>query len=51
MSADGQYRLRVVYGEFQSRDEALEAARALPPRYQQAFQVLPRTFAELRGQI
>lgn len=47
----GQYRLRVVYGEFQTREEALEAARQLPPRYQQAFQVLPRTFAELRGQI
>ena len=51
MGAAGQYRLRVVYGEFGSREEALEAARRLPPRYQQAFHVLPRTFAELRGQI
>ena len=49
--AVGQYRLRVVFGEFDSREEALEAARRLPPRYQQAFNALPRTFAELRGQI
>ncbi len=46
-----QYRLRVVYGEFATRDEALEAARRLPPKYQQAFTPLPRTFAELRSQI
>ena len=51
MGAVGQYRLRVVFGEFDSREEALEAARRLPPRYQQAFNALPRTFAELRGQI
>jgi type II secretory pathway predicted ATPase ExeA len=47
----GQYRLRVVYGEFASRAEALEAARRLPPKYQQAFHALARSFAELRGQI
>jgi MSHA biogenesis protein MshM len=46
-----QYRLRVVYGEFATRDEALEAARRLPPKYQQAFTPLPRTFGELRSQI
>jgi hypothetical protein len=51
MGTASQYRLRVVFGEFGSRDEALEAARRLPPRYQQAFNALPRTFAELRGQI
>jgi type II secretory pathway predicted ATPase ExeA len=51
MGAAGQGRLRVVFGEFDSREEALEAARRLPPRYQQAFNALPRTFAELRGQI
>jgi hypothetical protein len=50
--ADGaQYRLRVVYGEFASREAALEAQRRLPPRYQDAFQTSPRSFAELRGQI
>jgi len=51
MGTAGQYRLRVVFGEFDSREEALDAARRLPPRYQQAFSALPRTFAELRGQI
>jgi septal ring-binding cell division protein DamX len=51
MGVAGQSRLRVVFGEFESREEALEAARRLPPRYQQAFAALPRTFAELRGQI
>ena len=51
MSSDGSYRLRVAYGEFASRDEALEAARRLPPRYLEAFHALPRSFAELRGQI
>jgi len=51
MGTAGQYRLRVVFGEFDSREQALDAARHLPPRYQQAFNALPRTFAELRGQI
>lgn len=47
----GNYRLRVLYGEFANREEALEAGRRLPPRYQQAFRTSPRSFAELRGQI
>jgi hypothetical protein len=47
----GPYRLRVVYGEFASRDEALAAVRSLPQKYQEAFHALPRSFAELRGQI
>jgi MSHA biogenesis protein MshM len=51
MGTVGQYRLRVVYGDFDTREEALDAARRLPPRYQQAFSALPRSFAELRGQI
>jgi MSHA biogenesis protein MshM len=51
MAGGGQYRLRVVYGEFESREEALEAERRLPPKYQQAFETSPRSFAELRGQI
>ena len=51
MAGGGQYRLRVVYGEFESREEALQAERRLPPRYQQAFETSPRSFAELRGQI
>jgi len=50
-TSGAQYRLRVVYGEFASRDEALEAARRLPPKYLQTFNALPRSFAELRSQI
>jgi len=49
--ADGGTRLRVLYGHFATRDEALEAAKRLPPRYQQAFHAAPRSVAELRGQI
>jgi type II secretory pathway predicted ATPase ExeA len=51
MAEGGQYRLRVVYGEFASREAALAAQERLPPRYQNAFQSSPRSFAELRGQI
>jgi MSHA biogenesis protein MshM len=51
MGGGTQLRLRVVYGEFESREEALKAERRLPPKYQQAFETSPRSFAELRGQI
>jgi MSHA biogenesis protein MshM len=51
MANGSDYRLRVVYGNFDSRDEAREAEKRLPPRYQEAFQTSPRSFAELRGQI
>lgn len=51
MASGGRYRLRVVYGEFGTRSEALEAERALPPKYQHAFQTSPRSFSQLRGQI
>jgi septal ring-binding cell division protein DamX len=51
MLSGTQPRLRVVFGEFENRSQALEAARRLPPRYQAAFRTLPRSFAELRGQI
>ncbi len=51
MSSGGQYRLRVVFGEFETRAEAAAAEKRLPPRYQQAFHTAPRSFAELRGQI
>jgi type II secretory pathway predicted ATPase ExeA len=51
MTSAGSYRLRVIYGEFETREEALEAERRLPPRYQQAFRAAPRSIAELRGQI
>jgi septal ring-binding cell division protein DamX len=41
----------VVYGEFATPDEAREAERALPPKYQHAFQTSARSFSQLRGQI
>jgi hypothetical protein len=44
-------RLRVIYGTFQNEREALEALSHLPPKYQQAFRVAPRRFAELRAQM
>jgi MSHA biogenesis protein MshM len=46
-----EYRLWVIFGDFPTRDEALAAEKHLPPKYQDAFRVAPRSFAELRGQI
>ena len=46
-----EQRLRVVLGEFASREEALEARRRLPQRYLTVFTTSLRSFAELRGQI
>jgi septal ring-binding cell division protein DamX len=51
MHSGGQYRLRVVLGDFENREAAREASRRLPPKYQEAFHATPRSFAELRGQI
>jgi MSHA biogenesis protein MshM len=51
MSAGGQYRLRVVYGDFATREEAVAADKRLPPKYQSAFRTSLRSFGELRGQI
>ena len=51
MAGNGRYRLRVVFGEFETREQAESAERHLPPKYQQAFETSPRSFAELRGQI
>jgi hypothetical protein len=51
LAGDGRYRLRVVFGEFETREQAEAAERRLPPKYQQAFETAPRSFAELRGQI
>jgi septal ring-binding cell division protein DamX len=51
VASAGQYRLWVVYGDFASREEAAAAGARLPPRYQQAFRVAPRSFGELRRQL
>jgi type II secretory pathway predicted ATPase ExeA len=50
-ATSGHYRLHVVFGHFRSRDEALAAGKRLPPKYQNAFRIAPRSFAELRGEI
>jgi MSHA biogenesis protein MshM len=44
-------RLRVVYGQFESAREALEARRRLPPKYQETFRTSPRSLGELRKQM
>jgi type II secretory pathway predicted ATPase ExeA len=44
-------RMRVLFGTFANEQEALQAARHLPPKYQHSFRVLPRSFGELRNQM
>jgi MSHA biogenesis protein MshM len=51
IDAPDGYRLRVLYGEFPTRQDAQRAEQQLPPRYQDAFRTAPRSFAELRRQI
>jgi MSHA biogenesis protein MshM len=51
VSAGGQYRLWVLFGDFPTRDEAINAGRRLPPRYQEAFRIVPRSFGEVRRQL
>lgn len=51
VAAGGEYRLWVLFGDFASREEAAAAARRLPPRYQDAFRVAPRSFGELRREL
>ncbi len=51
MEDAGLFRLRVVYGEFPTRDQAAAAEKRLPPRYQEAFRTELRSFGELRSQI
>jgi len=51
MEDAGVFRLRVVYGEFPTRDQAAAAEKRLPPRYQEAFRTELRSFGELRSQI
>lgn len=50
-TSSGRYRIRVLFGTFADRDAAANAEKRLPPRYQKAFQTVPRSFAELRAAI
>jgi len=51
VAAGSRYMVRVVYGIYASRQESAEAARRLPPKYQKAFTVQLRSFAELRASL
>jgi len=51
VSAGSRYFLRVAFGTYPDRAAAEEAARRLPPKYQQAFVFTLRSFAELRDAI
>jgi septal ring-binding cell division protein DamX len=51
VASGGQYRLWVLFGDFASHEEAVAAARRLPPRYQDTFRVAPRSFGELRREL
>jgi type II secretory pathway predicted ATPase ExeA len=46
-----RYRLRVTYGMFAGKDAAAEAARRLPPKYQNAFRFELRSLADLRAAL
>ena len=47
----GSQRMRVVYGSFDNAKQAEEAERRLPPKYQQSFRTVRRTFGELRKEM
>ncbi|HXR59127.1 MAG TPA: AAA family ATPase [Burkholderiales bacterium] len=51
VSAGARYFLRVVYGAYPDRAACADAARRLPPKYQQSFVFTLRSFAELRAAI
>jgi MSHA biogenesis protein MshM len=48
VAGGGRYRVWAMYGDYPDRATAERAARRLPPRYQKAFPLAPRTFAEVR---
>jgi septal ring-binding cell division protein DamX len=48
MHGPRRYRIRVVYGAYSTKEAAAEAAKRLPPRYLDAFGLMPLSFADLR---
>ena len=44
----GRYRVWAIYGDYPDLELAAQAARRLPPKYQKAFPLAPRTFDEVR---
>lgn len=51
MRYGGRYRLRVVYGNYESPQEAQAASDRLPPKYQREFRVTALRFKVLRAQL
>ncbi len=51
VATGSSYFLRVAYGAYPSKEAATEAAKRLPPKYQNAFRFELRSFAELRAAI
>jgi septal ring-binding cell division protein DamX len=51
IAAGSRYFLRVVYGSYPDRETAVAATRQLPRKYQDAFQLVVRSFGELRASI
>jgi hypothetical protein len=48
LESGGRYRIWALYGAYPDRSAARDAAQQLPQRYQDAFRLYPRSFAELR---
>jgi len=48
LESGGRYRIWALYGAYPDRSAARDAAQRLPKRYQDAFRLYPRSFAELR---
>lgn len=48
VESGGRYRIWALYGDYAGEAQAEQAAKGLPPKYQQAFPLVPRSFAELR---
>ncbi len=51
VATGSRYFIRVVYGAFAGKEAAADAARRLPPKYLNAFELELRSFAELRASI
>jgi septal ring-binding cell division protein DamX len=51
VATGSRYFLRVAYSAYPSKEAAAEAAKHLPPKYQNAFRFELRSFAELRAAI
>jgi hypothetical protein len=51
VATGSRYFIRVVYGAYAGKEAAAAAAKRLPPKYLNAFQLDLRSFAELRSSI